>query len=364
LGDIERWTSGSSRSRHHRRSILEQTALANEMKAILIDRYGPSNVMRLGLTERPQPARDQILIETHYASVNPADWKIRAGLLSRVAGEPFPMTLGMDGAGIVAGVGADVTDFKIGDRVAALSGVGLGIGAKGTYAQYFSTPAVRAVVVPDHISLEEAATVPIAAASACRSIIDVAKAKSGDVVLVNGGSGSVGTFAVQFLKQLGAKVAATCSSASVSRLEALGVDHVIDYSRTAVLSAAREWAGGGYDSIIDAVGQASLPRNTPDIIKSGGTLVCIQNLLTDVEAFDLAAAAGRNVRVVDNVMSVHNVGTPLFQVEGFRRIAAYVFSREIKVPPYKIVQMEDAASAHDEVEAGHFRQKILLEIPR
>jgi len=338
--------------------------VANEMKAILIDRYGPSSVMRLGLIERPQLARDQILVETHYASVNPADWKIRAGLLSRVAGDPFPMTLGMDGAGTVAEVGADVTDLKVGDRVAALSGVGLGIGCKGTYAQFFCTPAIRAIAVPGHIGLDAAATVPIAAASAGSSVLDVAKVKAGDVVFVNGGSGSVGTFAVQFLKHLGAKVAATCSAANVGRLRALGVDHVIDYAQNDVISAARDWASQGYDSIIDAVGQKSLPADTPDIVKPGGTLVCIQNLLTDVEAFDLAAAARRNVRVVDNVMSVHNVGTPFFQVEGFRQIASAVFRGDIKVPPYKIVPLSEAATAHDEVEAGHFRQKILLEIPR
>lgn len=338
--------------------------MTDEMKAILIDRYGPSSVMRVGVTQRPQIGRDQILIQTCYASVNPADWKIRAGLLSRVSGEPFPMTLGMDGAGVVAEVGSDVTDFKVGDRVTALSGVGLGIGARGTYAQYFCTPAVRAVALPDHVALDVAATIPIAAASAGSSILDVAQAKAGHVVLVNGGSGSVGTFAVQFLKQLGAKVAATCSTASVSRLRALGVDHVIDYSKDDVLTAARDWAGEGFDSVIDAVGQGSLPARTPQIVKSGGTLVCIQNLLTDVDSFDLALAAERRVRVVDNVMSVHNVGTPLFQVEGFRRIADGVFRGDIKVPPFKIVPMADAAAAHDEVEAGHFRQKILLEIPR
>lgn len=336
--------------------------MADTMKAILIDQYGPAHVMRLGQADIPQPGPDQVLIRCAYASVNPADWKIRSGMLSHVASDPFPMILGMDCSGVVAGVGSNVTDFKPGDRVTAMSGVGLGIGARGTYAEYCCTPAVRAAHIPDHLSLAEAATIPVAAASGGGAALEVAHVQPGHKVFVNGGSGSLGTFAVQFLRVLGASVAATSSTAHVERLIQLGVDRVIDYSKENVLDALRAWAPDGVDSIIDAVGLETLPRNTPDCIKPGGTLVCISNLITDTDYFDIESATKRNVRVADNVRGSASANTPLFQMEGFHRIVAGVSRGDIKVPPYKILPLTEVAKAHEEVESGHFRHKIVLQI--
>jgi NADPH:quinone reductase-like Zn-dependent oxidoreductase len=179
---------------------------------------------------------------------------------------------------------------------------------------------------------------------------------------VNGGSGSLGTFVVQFLQVLGASVAATTSTAHVERLTQLGVARVIDYSREDVLESVRAWAPDGVDSIIDAVGLETLPRNTPDCIKAGGILVCISNLITDTDYFDIASAAKRNVRVADNVRGSPTANTPLFQMEGFHQIVAGVGRGAIKVPPYKVLPLTEAAKAHEEVESGHFRHKILLHI--
>lgn len=333
-----------------------------QMRAVMIDEFGPSNVMQIRLTDRPKPGPGQLLIRSLYASVNPADWKIRAGLLDRVGVDGFPMILGMDVAGVVQEVGTEVTDFAPGDRVVALSGVGLQLGLRGTYGEYCCTPAVRAVKLPDHVSFEEGATLPIAAASAASTIIDVAKVRPGDVVLLNGGGGSVGTFGVQFLKLLGAKVAATCSTGNLVRLQGYGIDKLIDYTQEDVIESLRAWAPDGIDCIIDAVGMGSLPARTPEIVKPGGIIACIQTLIKDVDGYDAELAARRNVRIVDNISQTVHVGTPMFQVEGFRQIVAGVASGKIKVPPYKVLPIEEVAHAHDEVEQGPFKGKILLRI--
>lgn len=332
------------------------------MRAVMIDRFGPSDVMQIRLTDRPEAGPGQIVIRSMYASVNPADWKIRAGLLDRVGADAFPMILGMDAAGVVEEVGPGVADFAPGDRVVALSGVGLELGLRGTYAEYCCTPAVRAVKLPDHVSLEEGATIPIAAASAASTILDVARVKAGDVVLFNGGGGSVGTFGVQLLKWLGARVAATCSTKHLERLRGYGIDKLIDYTREDVFESLRAWAPDGIDSIIDAVGMGSLPARMPEVVKPGGTIACIQTLIKDVDGYDAELAAKRNVRLIDNISQTIHVGTPMFQVEGFRRVVAGVASGKIRVPPYKVLPIEQAAQAHDEVEQGHFKGKILLKI--
>ena len=330
------------------------------MKAVQIDRFGGPEELKLNDAPIPEAGPGQVLIKSAYASINPADWKGRAGLLPHLAMFAFPMTMGMDCSGVVAAVGEGVTDFKAGDRVATLSGMGLGL--PGTYAEYCIAPAPRVVHLPAHLSLAEGATLPIASASAASSILDVAKSKAGDKVLVNGGAGSVGTFAIQFLRYLGAEVAATCSTRNVEHVRGLGADLVIDYTTEDILAVVRGWEPQGLDCVIDAVGQHSLPFNTPEVIKPGGVLVCITNLLTGPEAFDLDAAEKRKVQVLDNVMSAMTPDPTWFQVEAFRQLIAAVAVKAVQPPPYKIMQLEQAAEAHREVAEGHVRGKILLEI--
>jgi NADPH2:quinone reductase len=330
------------------------------MKAMMIDHFGGSGEFYVGDAPIVEPAADEVLVRAAYASVNPADWKCRAGLLPLLAHAGFPMIVGMDCAGVVERVGSDVVDFKSGDRVISLSGVSRG--KPGTYAEFSTAPQQRVAHVPAHLTIEEAATIPIAAASAASSIIDVAKVKSGDTVFLNGGSGSVGTFGIQFLRHLGARVAATCSTRNLDYVRGLGTDLVIDYTREDIATALRAWAPDGVDSVIDAVGQNSLPADTPALIKGGGILVCIQNLLTGPDAFNLDLAAKRNVRVVDNVVEARTPDSSNFQVSAFRQLLAAIDTGVIKVPPYEIMSLEDVARAQDKVEDGHVRGKILLKI--
>jgi NADPH2:quinone reductase len=220
------------------------------MKAMVIDRFGGPEEFRLADVPIPEPGPGEVLIRSAYASINPADWKARAGLLPHLRHYPLPITIGMDCAGVVDKVGANVGEFAPGERVITLSGMGLG--AQGTYAEYCVAPAVRVARLPAQLSFAEGATIPIASASAASSILDVAKVKAGAAVLVNGAAGSVGSFAIQFLRHLGARVAGTCSTRNVEHVRSLGAERVIDYTRDNIPSALRAWAPDGLDVVIDA----------------------------------------------------------------------------------------------------------------
>ena len=223
-------------------------------------------------------------------------------------------------------------------------------------------PARRTAHLPAHLSLAEGATIPIAAASAASSLVDVVRVKAGDKVVVNGGSGSVGAFAIQFVRHLGGSVAATCSTRNLDYVRSRGAARAIDYTAEDVLSAIRDWAPEGVDVIIDAVGQHSLPADTPDVVKPGGTLVCITNLITGTEAFDTDAARRRGVHVVDNVTAARTADPADFQVAAFHQLLEGVTTKAIVTPPYQVLPLDQAAAAHDRVEAGHELGKLLLRL--
>jgi NADPH:quinone reductase-like Zn-dependent oxidoreductase len=329
---------------------------------MVIDRFGGSEEFHE--IDRPAPVAGpgEVLIRMAYASINPADWKGRAGLLPHL-GPPycdFPLTMGMDGSGIVAGLGEGTEGFAVGERVVTLSGLGLGM--HGTYAEYAVAPVQRVAHLPARLNLAEGGTLPIAAASAANCIIDVAGVKPGDVVFLNGGAGSVGTFAIQYLKHLGARVAATCSTRNLDHVAGFGADRVIDYTSEDLGAALSEWAPDGLHAVIDAVGQHSLPASTPGLIRRGGTLVVITNLLTGPEAFDLDLANARGVRVIDNVTASRVADMRTFQVSAFRQILAAIDAGAVDPPPFEIVPLAEVGPAQDRVQAGHVRGKILLEI--
>lgn len=330
------------------------------MRAAMIDEYGGPEKLYIGDAPKPVPAADDVLIRVAYAAINPADWKIREGLLPFTNDLPRPLILGMDASGIVEAVGENVTEFKPGDRVVTLSLMAFGKG--GSYAEYMLCPEPRVAHLPDNLSFAEGAAIPIASASASSSIIDGANVQPGQKVLLNGGAGGVGTYGVQFIRYLGAEVAATCSTRNIDYLKSLGVDRVIDYTKEDISEALREWAPEGIDNVIDAVGQHSLPADLPGMMKPGGTIVCIVNLLTGVEAFDLELAEKRGVRVIDNIVGA-GVMDPLWgQVLPFRKCLQGIAEGKIKVPPIQILPLEKVAEAQNLVQEGHVRGKVVLEI--
>ena len=237
------------------------------MQAVVRDRYGSPDVLRLAEVPQPAPAAGEALIRVHTASVNAGDWRIlRASpMLIRLGGygllKPQHPVLGQDLAGKVEAVGAGVTGFEPGDAVFGESP------DCGTFAEFVCAPVARLAPKPANLSFEQAAAVPLAAVTALRGLRLAGPWRTGRKVLVNGASGGVGTYAVQIARALGAEVTGVCSTRNVELVRSLGADRVIDYTRE---DFTREM--DGYDLILDAAAFRSV-RECRRALRPSGTYV-------------------------------------------------------------------------------------------
>ncbi len=222
------------------------------MKAIVIDRYGTPDVLRLEEVAKPVPGDGEVLVRVRASSVNPYDWHFLTGLpkLFRPAfgglRRPKYRILGADLAGQVEAVGPGVTRFAPGDEV-------FGQTTAGAYAEYVAVAEAELAPKPANLTFEQAAAVPLAGFTALQAIRDQGKVQPGQKVLVNGASGGVGTLAVQIAKSYGAEVTGVCSTPNVDLVRSIGADHVIDYTRDDFTSSPQR-----YDLLFDNVGNRSL----------------------------------------------------------------------------------------------------------
>ena len=223
------------------------------MKALVQDRFGPPDVLRLADTSLPEVGADDVLIRVCAAALNPADWHILRGdpLVARLMGvgltRPKARVAGTDAAGVVQAAGANVRGLRTGDEV-------LGF-CRGAFAEYACAAADLVVPKPAALTFEQAAAVPIAATTALRGIRDVGQVQAGQRVLITGAGGGVGTYAVQIAAALGAEVTGVCSTRNVELVRSIGAAHVIDYT-------AEDFTGGPtrYDVILDNVSSLPLAR--------------------------------------------------------------------------------------------------------
>lgn len=218
------------------------------MKAVVIRRYGSTEVLQYEDVPQPQIKPNQLLVKVHASSVNPIDWKTRQGMLSLLTGYSFPIILGLDLAGEVVEVGSQVTRFQLGDAVYGSAGF-----PGGAYAEFAAVPENIIAAKPANLSYEEAATVPLAALTALQALRDQGNIKSGQKVLINGAAGGVGMFAVQIAQALGTEVTGVCSTKNLAFVQSLGADKVIDYTQQDFTTDNVQ-----YDIIFDAVGKRSL----------------------------------------------------------------------------------------------------------
>jgi NADPH:quinone reductase-like Zn-dependent oxidoreductase len=223
------------------------------MKAVVQDRFGPPEVLQLADTDMPEVGASDVLVRVHAAALNPADWHLLRGdpLVARLMGagltRPKARVAGIDAAGVVAAVGANVRGLRAGDAV-------LGF-CRGAFAEFACAAAEKVVSKPASLSFEQAAAVPVAATTALRGIRDVGEVQAGQRVLVNGAGGGVGTFAVQIAAALGAEITGVCSPGNAGLVRSLGAAHVIDYT-------TEDFADGRtrYDVILDNVSSLPLTR--------------------------------------------------------------------------------------------------------
>src|SRR6266581_3223181 len=223
------------------------------MKAMVQDRFGPPDVLRLADTGLPQVGAGDVLVRVHAAALNPADWHILRGdpLVARLMGvgltRPKARVAGIDAAGVVEAAGANVRGLRNGDEV-------LGF-CRGAFAECACAAADMVVPKPASLSFEQAAAVPIAATTALRGIRDVGKVKPGQRVLVNGAGGGVGSYAVQIAAALGAEVTGVCSTRNAGLVRSIGAAHVVDYTTDDFTDGRVQ-----YDVILDNVSSLPLSR--------------------------------------------------------------------------------------------------------
>jgi NADPH:quinone reductase-like Zn-dependent oxidoreductase len=308
------------------------------MKAIIVHEYGGPEVLKYEEVPRPEPKDDQILVRVIAAGVNPVDGMIRSGLFAKYEKDVFPMTPGADIAGVVEKVGSKITKFKAGDPVFAY----VSLKGGGGYAEYALATEGDTAAKPKSLTYIEAAAVPIVALTAWQALIDTAKLSAGQTVLIHGGSGGVGSFAIQIAKARGAKVIATASTANQDLLKELGADVAIDYTKQKFEDIAKD-----VDVVLDSVGRDTLARSY-GVVKKGGFIVSI------VAQPDRAALEKHGIRGA--VLSVDPNAAEL------AHIGKLIDEKKIKVIVSQTVPLSEAAKAQEQVATGHTRGKIVLKV--
>ena len=308
------------------------------MKAMVVHEYGGPEVLKYEDLPRPEPKEDQILIRVIAAGVNPVDGLIRSGKFAQFFKSKLPLIPGYDISGNVEKVGANMTRFKVGDPVYAYIGLNEG----GGYAQYAVATEKEAAPKPKSLNYIEAAAVPVVAETAWQALIDTAKLSVGQTVLIHGGSGGVGTFAIQIAKARGAKVIATASTPNQELLKQLGTDVAIDYTKTRFEDLAKD-----VDVVLDSVGKDTLARSY-GVVKKGGFIV---SLVAEPEQAELDKHGIR--------------GAPLNvepNSDELAEISKLIDEKKIKVIISQVLPLSDAAKAQAQADTHHTRGKVVLKV--
>jgi NADPH:quinone reductase-like Zn-dependent oxidoreductase len=300
------------------------------MRAVVIHETGEPDVLRYEEAERPEPADGEVLIRVHAASVNPIDWKYRRGS----APTPLPAVLGKDASGTVAVTRAE--DVAEGDEV-------FGMTSSGSYAELATASAGAIAKKPQGLSHEQAAAIPVAGLTAWQALFDKGGLERGQTVLVAGAAGGVGHLAVQFAKVAGAaRIIGTGSSRNRDFVLSLGADEYVDYTQQDVAEAV-----SGVDVALDTVGGETTLSLVPTV-REGGILVTIASAPPE------EAARERGVRTVLHVTS------PLS--EQLARIAELVAGGDVRVELSEVLPLDQVQRAHELIETGHTRGKIVLTV--
>ena len=308
------------------------------MKAILIRAFGGPEVMEYADAPEPMPGPNEVVIEVHAASVNPADLKMRDGSMSQYGALKLPRILGRDFSGTIAAVGAGISDLRPGDAV-------FGIADRlkdGTHAETHVIDASLVAKKPKTLSHIAAAALGVAAATALTALETAAAVKSGDRVLIHAGAGGVGHYAIQYARKKGAHVIATARAENHDFVKAQGAHEAVDYTAVNFAEAVRDC-----DIVLDSLGGETHFRSM-DCLKSGGTLVWIN-------ASPLPQSPARaDIQVVHAIVKAARP-----QMERVGQLAA---EGTLKPHVTATFPLERAAEAYTMVGTGRTRGKIVLTV--
>jgi NADPH:quinone reductase-like Zn-dependent oxidoreductase len=307
------------------------------IREVRIHRFGGPDVLQIDNVEPSLPDVSQVLVSVKAASINPVDFKIRNGQYPAVKEDRLPYTLGRDVSGIVEKCGAQATQFKIGDEVFGMVGIG-----GGGYAEKVVLDQRALARKPPFIDHQHAAAIPLAAQTAWQGLFRYGQLKSGQSVLIHGGSGGVGHFAIQFAKAKGARVLTTVSTDNVEFARGLGADVVIDYKRQRFEDQAQD-----LDMVFDLIDGETRQRSWK-LLKRGGVLV---STLTEPSQ---ETANRHGVRALRYTVEAN--GSELAE------IADLVVSGKVKPHVQKTFRLEEATQAMAAVEHGGSLGKIVLSL--
>ena len=306
------------------------------MKAIVAHEYGGPDVLKYEDVPLPEPKENEILVRVIASGVNPADPLILNGKYAKEFGTHLPLVLGYDMAGVVVRAGAKVTKLRVGDPVYAYLLWG------GGWAEYCISNEGESAIKPKSLGFIEASAVPLAALTAWQALIDIGKIENGQTVLIHGGSGGVGSFAIQIAKAHGARVIATASTANQDVLKQLGAEVAIDYTKQKFEEIAHD-----IDLVLDPVGRDTLARSY-GVVKKGGIVVTI------VSRCDQAELKKHEIRGAS--LSSHPDSGELGE------ITKLIDGGKIKPIVTEVLPLTDAAKADAQAETHHTRGKIVLKI--
>lgn len=316
------------------------------MKAMVIKDFGGSEVFELREVDKPTPGKNELLVKVYATSVNPADCGVRQGVFGpRIK---LPAILGYDVSGVVEAIAENVRDFQVGDEVYYAIGLMDGDGAN---AEYHVANESIVAKKPANLSHQEAASIPVAGGTAWAALIDRANIKIGETVLIHGGAGGVGSFAIQIAKAAGAYVYTTCGGYDVDFVKSIGADRAIDYrNENFVEIIQRETAGQGVDVCLSTVGGEVFPQSLI-ATKVDGRAVTV----TGVQG-DLNFAIGKNI----TVHFVH-LERPRPKLEALRTL---IERSQIKPVVGMTFGLNQVDQAHERLEQGGagVRGKIVLQV--
>jgi NADPH:quinone reductase-like Zn-dependent oxidoreductase len=314
-------------------ATTKHAAVPSPIKAVRIAQYGGSEQLKYEEAPVPEIGPGHVLAKVRYAGVNPMDWKIREGYMKQIRPASFPLTLGQDFAGEIVTGGGDSGGFRTGERV-------FGFG-DGTYAEFTAASITDIAAIPEKMEFAVAAALPTAGLTALQAIRDYVQPRPGTRILIQGAAGSVGSFATQIAKRLGAQVIGTASGEDIVYLRSLGHVQVVDYKHERFESV------GQVDAVLDLIGGETAARSFA-VVKKGGVLV------SPVHAANAEMAAQAGIRAVDLVVK--------WSAADLAELAGLVERGDVKPRMGEVFRLDQAREAQDASQQGRAKGKILLQV--
>jgi NADPH:quinone reductase-like Zn-dependent oxidoreductase len=332
------------------------------MRAFILDRYGSKTDLRLGEMPYPEVREDDVLVQVHAAGLNVLDSKLKQGTFKLILPYRPPVILGHDVAGTVVRVGSRVRRFKAGDEVYSRPDDG----RIGAFAELISIREESVAHKPANLTMEEAASIPLVGLTAWQALVELAKLKKGQKVLIHAGSGGVGTFAIQLAKHVGATVATTTSTVNIDLVKGLGADIVVDYKKDAFERLLNE-----YDIVLNSLGPETLGKSL-SVLRPGGQLISISGppdtafakarrmswilrLVMGLLSYRIRRRAARR-RVSYSFLFMRPSGDQL------RQITPLIESRAIRPIVDRVYPFESLNEAMAYLETGRAKGKVVVRV--